>query len=121
MRIALRTSLALVFAAALALAGDVTGTWKGQLSTPNGDKIDLTYTFKQDGEKLTGTTAGPEGDPIEITDAKVTGDQITFAINAPMNGGTKIAHTGKVVSASEIQIKMDIGDQMSQTFTIKKQ
>jgi hypothetical protein len=114
-------SLVLFFAALLALAADVTGTWKGQLNTPNGDKFDLTYVFKQDGEKLTGTTTGPQGDPIEILDAKVTGDQISFTINVPMNGGMKIAHTGKIVSASEIQIKMDVGEQMSQTFTIKKQ
>jgi hypothetical protein len=121
MRLALRASLALFFAASLALAADVTGTWKGQINTPNGDKFDLTYSFKQDGEKLTGTTTGPQGDPIQISDAKVTGDQVTFSINVPMNGGMKIAHTGKIVSESQIEMKMDMGEQMSQTFTVKKQ
>lgn len=121
MRLAFQTSIALFFATALALAADVTGTWKGQLATPNGDKFDLTYSFKQDGAKLSGTTTGPQGDPMEIVDAKVTGDQITFTINVPMNGGMKITHTGKVVSDSQIEMKMDMGEQMSQTFTLKKQ
>jgi hypothetical protein len=121
MRIAFKASFAFFFAVALSLAADVTGTWKGQIDTPNGDKFNLTYSFKQEGEKLTGTTTGPQGDPIEISAAKVAGDRITFTINAPMHGGMAIAHTGKIVSGSEIQMKMDIGNEMSQTFTLKKQ
>ena len=121
MRLAIKASLAFFFTAAIAFAADITGTWKGQLNTPNGDKFDLTYTFEQDGVKLTGTTTGPQGDPIEINDAKVTGDQITFTITVPMNGGMKVAHTGKIVSETQLEIRMDVGEQMSQTFTIKKQ
>ncbi len=41
-------------------AHDVDGKWAGSLSTPGGDNP-VTFTFKADGAKLTGTTSGPDG------------------------------------------------------------
>jgi len=32
----------------------------------------LTYTFKQDGEKLSGTVTGPQGDPMPLIDCNST-------------------------------------------------
>jgi hypothetical protein len=121
MRTAIETFVVFVFAAALALAADVTGTWRGQIEGPNGDKFDLSFNFKQDGSKVTGTSTNPHGDPVEISDGKVTGDQISFTVNIPVNGGMKVAHTGKIVSDSQIDMKFEFGDHESQSFTVKKQ
>ena len=75
-------------------ATDVSGTWTGEFSGPNGGSgFQITFTFKQDGDKLTGTVLGPQGDPIAISDGTVNGDKISFKVS--FNGMT-ITHEGTV-------------------------
>jgi hypothetical protein len=101
-------ALMLAFTAVPAFAADLTGTWTGDMVTPNGDSFQITFTFKQDGAKLTGTVSGPQGDPLEITEGKVDGDKLSF--NVSFNGMT-IRHEG-VVSGETIKLttKSDGGD-----------
>ncbi len=111
-------------AALLALAGwagDISGTWTGQLTGPDGNGISLTYSFKQDGEKLTGTVAGPQGDPIQIEEGKVQGDKISFSVHVDFNGGTKFLSEG-TVKGEEITLntKAEGGDPLG-SMTLKKQ
>ncbi len=109
----MRTALISVLAICMCspcLAADISGKWKGQLTTPNGDAIAIDYDFKQDGDKLTGTVTGPQGEPTEIAEGKVDGDKISFVLNVPMNGGTKITHTG-TITADSITLAMKFGDQ----------
>jgi hypothetical protein len=94
-------ALAMAFCTATAFAADVTGTWTGDMAGgPSGDTNHITFTFKQDGAKLTGTIAGPQGDPMEISDGKVDGDKLSFSIT--FNGMT-IKHEG-VISGDEIKL-----------------
>jgi hypothetical protein len=87
-------AIVLMATSAVALvATDFTGTWVGEFKMPSGDPIQLTYTFKQDGAAVTGTVAGPQGDPIVIEDGKVDGDKLLF--NVTYNGAT-IKHEGTV-------------------------
>jgi hypothetical protein len=81
-------------------AVDLTGAWTGNMAVPNGDSFQLTFTFKQDSAKLTGTVSGPQGDPLEITDGKVDGDKIFFIVS--FNGMT-IKHDG-VVTGDTIKL-----------------
>jgi len=113
--------LAAVFAVA-AWAGDVSGTWTGQISGPDGNSFALTYSFKQDGEKLTGTVAGPQGDPIALEDGKVQGDKISFAVTVQFNGGTKFMSEG-TVKGDEITLntKNQTGEALGGPMTLKKQ
>ena len=101
-------ALAMAFTAATAFAADVTGTWTGNMAGPNGDGFQITFTFKVDGPKLTGTITGPQGDPMEISDGKVDGDKLSF--NVSFNGMT-IKHEG-VINGDEIKLtsKSDQGD-----------
>lgn len=73
----------------------------------------LTYAFKQDGEKLTGTVTGPGGD-LPLNEGKVVGDKVTFFVTVDM-GGTpaKFASEG-VIKGDEITIntKSDGGPDM---------
>ncbi len=86
-------ALAILVCAPLAHAAtDVTGAWNTTVTTPNGD-MQITFTFKQDGAKLTGTSAGPMGDPSEISNGKVDGDKLSFDVT--FNGMT-IHHEGTV-------------------------
>ena len=64
----------------------------------------LTYAFKVDGEKLTGTVTGPQGDPLQLKDGKITGDKISFYVNVDMGGNlAKFASEG-VIKGEEITL-----------------
>ena len=101
-------ALMMAFTAATAFAADVTGAWTANMAGPNGDSMKITFTFKQDGAKLTGTAGGPMGDPMEISDGKVDGDKLSF--NVSFNGMT-IKHEG-VIAGDTIKLttKSDSGD-----------
>lgn len=114
-------SVTVALLAAAAWAGDISGTWTGEIQGPNGN-IALTYSFKQDGEKLTGTVAGPQGDPIAIDEGKVIGDKVSFSVNVQFNGGTKFVSEG-TVKGEEITLttKSEGGDPLGGPMTLKKQ
>ena len=94
--------------AASALAADVTGTWTGKMAGPNGDDMQISFTFKQDGAVLTGTVNGPMGDPMAISAGKVDGDKIFFDVS--FNG--MIIHHEGVITGDTIKLttKSDSGD-----------
>jgi hypothetical protein len=102
-------ALMMAFTAASAFAAsDVTGTWTGKMVGPNGDSMQITFTFKQDGAVLTGTSSGPMGDPMTISEGKVDGDKLSF--NVSINGMT-IKHEG-VITGDTIKMtsKSEGGD-----------
>jgi hypothetical protein len=82
----------LVFATCLASAGDLNGRWEGKVKGPNGDDVQIAFTFKVDGEKLTGTVETPMGE-LPITDGKVKGDEISFKVDL---GDNAITHQAKL-------------------------
>lgn len=102
MKIQFATAALLALSAITAFAADVTGKWTGNLTTPNGD-FALEFTFKQDGAALTGSVAGPEGEPMPITDGKVDGDKISFVIKA--HDGQFIMHHEGTVSGDTMKLK----------------
>ncbi len=100
--------LALTLSAATAMAADVTGTWTGQSTGPDGNAMQLTFTFKQDGAALTGTVQGPMGDAMAITNGKIDGDKFSFDVS--FNGMT-INHDCTVVGDTiKMKTKTDSGD-----------
>jgi hypothetical protein len=85
-------------------ATDITGTWKGGMKAPDGSTaFQLSFTFKQDGAKLTGTVLGPQGDPIAISDGKIDGDKISFKV--VINADMTIVHEGTINAAGD-EIKL---------------
>ena len=105
-----------------ALAADATGKWAGQMRGPDGSgDFEMSFTFKQDGAKLTGSVQGPQGDPIEITDGKVDGDRISFVVKVDYNGGMTITHNG-TISGDEIKLnsKVEGGDFPAGSMTLKR-
>jgi autotransporter translocation and assembly factor TamB len=101
----------LALTAGVALAADVTGKWTGEMNGPDGNSMTLTFNFKQDGAKLTGTVEGPGGQALEVKDGKVDGDKISFVISLDGGGGEmKILHEG-TISGDEItlNVKMEGG------------
>lgn len=110
--------LAVFGARSVFAATDMTGTWTGQMQTPDGNNFTLTFVFKQDATKLTGTVAGPEGDPLAIENGKVDGDKFSFTVS--FNGAT-ITHTG-TITGDEIKMssKSDSADFPPLQMTLKR-
>ena len=104
-----RSAVLLALASATALAADVTGTWTAQMGGPDGDGFTMTFHFKQSGTKLTGTMDGPQGDPMQISEGKVEGNKISFAIKmeGPGGEGMKMIQEG-TVNGDEIVLNTKI-------------
>jgi hypothetical protein len=96
------TILVFCFAMCFAAIAGLTGKWSGKLRTPDGNDIDLTYIFKVDGDKLTGTAIS-QGIEIPIDSGKVNGNDIKFSLTNP--DGVVILHKGKYYGDS---VGMDI-------------
>jgi len=118
----LGTGILFLLLATAAWAADVTGTWKGEVSSPDGNSFSLTYTFKQDAAKLTGTVLSPHGDVLPLDNGKVDGDKISFSVKVDMNGGTVFSSEG-TINGDEITLKTkaDSGDMDFPPMTIKRQ
>ncbi|MCS6954249.1 MAG: hypothetical protein RMK57_16785 [Bryobacterales bacterium] len=87
---------ALVVFALTAIAADVSGKWIAQVPGRGGQTREVTFTFKVDGDKLTGTMSTPMGER-EISDGKVSGDEISFTILMSFGGNeVKMLYKGKV-------------------------
>jgi hypothetical protein len=111
-------ALALLLAASPAFAANVDGKWTGSIDTPNGP-VQLNYTFKAEGTKLTGTTTGPDGSPLMLKDGKIEGDKISFSLDISFGGdSTTFKYTG-VVAAGEIKLHSEFMGQPID-FALKK-
>ena len=47
-------------AATLLIAADISGKWTGDMPGRGGETMPTSFTFKADGDKLTGTMTGPQ-------------------------------------------------------------
>jgi hypothetical protein len=105
---------------AVAMAADVTGTWKGEAPT-NGKGGPPSFTFKQSGATLTGTSAGRGGD-TEIANGKVDGDNISFEVTRDMGDKGKFTtkYSGSV-SGTTMKLKADSGRGDPRDVTLTKQ
>jgi hypothetical protein len=112
--------LAMALAVPVARAADVTGNWTAETTSPDGNSMQLAFAFKQDGDKLTGTVQGPQGDAIDITNGKVDGNKISFDVS--FNGMT-ISHEGTLNEAGdeiEMTTKSDSADFPGGKMTLKR-
>jgi hypothetical protein len=81
-----------------ASAADISGNWKATAEGPNG-AMERTFTFKVDGNKVTGETTSSMLGKSTIEDGKIEGDNVTFSITADFGGNQmKITYKGKVSS-----------------------
>ena len=70
-------------------AADLTGIWIGQIPGRNGEMQDIAFKFTQNGTTLSGKLYG-DYQSTPITEGKISGDQITFVVNAPEQAGNQI-------------------------------
>ena len=87
----------------VAQAADVTGKWTAQVPGRDGQTAEQTFNLKADGEKLTGTVSGRQGD-TEISDGKVKGDEVSFNVKMSFQGNEmKMVYKGKL-SGDELKL-----------------
>ena len=104
-----------------ALAAEVSGKWTAQVPGRNGQTREQTFNFKADGNTLTGTVSGRQGD-MAISEGKIDGDQISFTQTMEFNGNSmKLVYKG-TVSGDEIKFtrQRDGGEGQPQEFTAKR-
>jgi hypothetical protein len=119
-RLLLLACAAMALCSITALAADIDGKWTAEMEGRNGP-VTQTFTFKSDGNTLTGTVSGRRGGETQISDGKIDGDAISFTVTREFNGNSmKMNYTGKV-SGDSIQFKMSIeGRDRTREFTAKK-
>jgi hypothetical protein len=111
--------LGLLLLAAPAFAADVDGKWTGTMSTPGGD-FPITFTFKADESKLTGSMTGMDGMEIPIANGKIEGNQISYTVTIDFGGmALEMVYKG-VVTPAEIKLDMSVFDMPFQ-IVVKKE
>ncbi len=99
-------------------AADVDGTWDGVI-TVTGSEIPVRWTFKAEGNILTGGVSQAGNPLVPIKDGKIEGTAISFVLPIEYQGTLmQVNYTG-TVSQSEIRLT---GEVQGQTFeyTVKK-
>ena len=81
----------LALASMVVLGADVSGKWASEATGKGGPQ---TFTLKQSGSSVTGTVEGGRG-PVDISNGKVDGDNVTFEVTRDM--GDKGKFTTKYV------------------------
>jgi hypothetical protein len=110
-------SACFVFAALLA-AEDFSGKWTGMLSFGD-QQFPLTYVFKQDGAKLTGTVTGPGGD-LPLAEGKVDGDKISFSVSWDAGGAPVKVNSQGTMKGEEIVLTSGGENMPSSSLTLKR-
>ena len=133
MKIQFALVVILVFAV-MGSAADISGKWVAQVSSPMGGKSERIFAFQVSGDKVAGTItelqvsnatfeqAGKpamtgilktqRGDPQAITEGKISGDDISFAVvSQGFMGEQRTDYKGKV-AGSEIKFTVEQGGGM---------
>jgi hypothetical protein len=109
-------------AAVTALAADVAGTWTAEFDTQIGIQK-YVFTFKVDGEKLTGEAAAErmgEKSTVALQGGTVKGDQIAFTEPLDFQGQqVSITYTG-TIAGDEIKFTRKVGDFATEELVAKR-
>jgi hypothetical protein len=103
----------------IAYAADPTGKWVAQVPGRQGQMREMTITLKAEGEKLTGSISGRQGD-TPISDGQIKGDDLSFTVTQSRQGNeVKVNYKGKI-SGDEIKFTRTVGDRPPVEFTAKR-
>jgi hypothetical protein len=86
---------------------DPTGMWTWNFTTQNGDTITSTLNLKREGDKLTGTVTGRNGNETAIQNAKLNGEDLSFQVVRERDGNTFTTKYHGTVTGDTIKGKME--------------
>jgi hypothetical protein len=121
MRKLMTTGVLFGLLAMTAMAADISGKWTAEMPGRGGQTREQTFNFKVDGNTLTGTVSGRQGD-MAISDGKIDGDQVSFTQTMEFNGNTmKMIYKG-TISGDSIKFTRtrEGGEGRAQEFTAKR-
>jgi hypothetical protein len=105
--------------AVVAFAADPSGKWSYETQGRNGPQT-VTLTLKASGDALSGSISGGRGGPVDITEGKVSGDDISFTVVREFQGNSfSTKYKGKV-SGDSIELTIEGPRGGPQTVTAKK-
>jgi hypothetical protein len=102
-------SIALVFAGLVssALAAEnPAGTWKWTASF-GGQEREQTLTLKQEGDKLTGSMPGRDGQATAISDGTFKDNKVSFSVTREFNGQKRTTKYSGTISGDTITGKSE--------------
>ena len=77
-------------------AGGINGKWIADLPGRDGQTRQQTFNFKAEGNKLTGTISGRQGE-TPISDGEINGDDISFSVTQNFRGNeVKVLYKGRL-------------------------
>ena len=92
----------------------------GDMPGRGGETASTTFNFKADGEKLSGTMTGPQGE-IPLQEGKVAGNQISFSTTLDFGGNSvKILYKGTLNGDQMKMTREREGSGQPREFTIKR-
>jgi hypothetical protein len=104
---------------ALGFTADITGKWVAQTQNRNGGTGTVTFDLKYDGTSLTGTVTSRGGGrggrrggggaatptPVQISDAKFDGSNVTFSVKREFNGQTMVTTYSGTFNGDDLKLK----------------
>jgi hypothetical protein len=103
----------------MAFAADIDGTWTATFDTQIGEQH-YTYTFKADGNKLTGTAKNDMGE-AQIEDGTIKGNEVSFTENLKFQEQTiEIKYKGQL-DGDQISFTREVGTFASEKLVAKRQ
>jgi hypothetical protein len=98
---------------------NITGVWDIQFDM-GGNTANVQATYKQEGEKLTGTQTSPMEGPASPLEGTVTGNDVKYTITFDMGGQQgKITFSGRV-DGNTMKGSFDFAGMGETAFTAKK-
>ena len=111
----------LLMAVSVAFGADIDGKWTGKYDAGMGEPMDMEYTFKADGNNLTGTTiGGPDGEQLPIKNGKIDGNKISFSVAIDMMGQEMSFDYMGELSGDQLKLKFDMGGMGGGEFTVAR-
>jgi len=109
-KILITVALTLTFSAAFAWFAGMDGKWSAMLKGPDGTVFPITYDFKTDGTKLTGTLTSSIG-TFPIVDGVIKGDSLYFTADMK---NMQIKNKGKYFATGD-SISLRVGNKGTHT------
>ena len=101
-------ALSILLTAAFALGADIDGKWSGQYNSGMGDPMTLEYTFKAEGNTLTGTSLSGPDTQVPIKEGKIDGNNISFVVAVDFGGQEMKFNYKGILKGDEIELSFEI-------------
>jgi hypothetical protein len=101
-------------------AADIDGKWTGQVEGRNGPQTQ-TIMLKAADNTLTGSVEGGRGGPVEISDGKIDGNNVSFKVIREFQGNKVTQEYKGTISGGELKLTVSGGRREPSEVTYKKQ